>query len=617
MDEALASPFPVTPNCAAASGPRYYWDTEKRITLRVLIEGFEIGWSEALPIYNTYVKSPNGYGVGKGALIAQYNNMRNKSTRLSKEQLRASYPSSSGQEEHIRISLEATARQLGMKIVRRETESNVNLTKDSCTTPSRGVSDRTSIIRHLLESDREVTEPRPKRQCTLKAPKTPTKFAIRDHNSGFITPFNLHKDKSTLFGVYMSPELSPTQAVSKNATQPSPTTMRLSLSTRAGQHDKKLPLIVFRAFTARSQGRNGPDGFCAGLFSNAARIEQCPPLHSELFRSSATKHVGKCLTSSPLISMTDSPLRAMIKVSRLEADKYLAIVDLHKVDKDGSVFNAESLDLKPTKTDKDGRVKSIRYYPAGEWLAWGIIKPQAIISIVAVQDLVRSPPSIPSDPDPFLFRLLPETWQRLYIRIQIRQNGYLMLSYYGGSAVGQLIRLFGLPELYLIDAVTCIVKDWQFKTRKHEKWQENVIFCKGVRLGYEGYPISSLGNDKGEVIDLTGDDLDKNNFLRELQQAANNGMSDDIGTEERNIKKELADITDDVIDDATKTDEALPESENDNSMSNDEIFTRGTQDGHGGDNLVFTDSELPIGMGVVVNMKGIADIDRYNDLCGL
>ena len=380
MDEALASLFPVTPNCATASAPRYSWDTEKRITLRVLIEDFETEWSEALPIYNTYMKPPNGHGVGKGALIAQYNNMRNKSTRLSKEQLRASYPSSSGQKEHIRISLEETARQLGMKIVRRRTESNVNLTKDSCTTPSRGISDRTSKTRHLSESDREVTEPQPKRRCTLKSLRTPTKFAIRDHDSGFMTPPNSHKDKSTLIDAYMSPELSPTQAASRNATQPSPTTARPSLRTRVRQRNKELPLIVFRAFSARSQGRNGPDGFCAGLFSNAARIERCPPLHSELFRSAATKHVGKCLISSPLISMTDSPLRAMIKVSRLEADKYLAIIDLHKVDEDGSVFNAESLDLKPTRTDKDGRVKSIRYYPAGEWLAWGMIKPQAVIS---------------------------------------------------------------------------------------------------------------------------------------------------------------------------------------------------------------------------------------------
>ena len=203
------------------------------------------------------------------------------------------------------------------------------------------------------------------------------------------------------------------------------------------------------------------------------------------------------------------------------------------------------------------------------------------------------------------------------MRIQIRQNGYLMLSYYGGSAVGQLIRLFRLPELYLIDAVTCIVNDWQFKMRKHEKWQENVIFCEGVRLGYQGYPTSSLGNDKGEVIDLTGDDLDENNLLRELQQAANNGMSDDVATEERNIEKELADMTNDIIDITTKTDERLPESEDDNIMSNDEVFIRGTEDGHEGDDLVFTDSGLPTGMGVDVKMKVASDIDRYNDLCGL
>ena len=99
-------------------------------------------------------------------------------------------------------------------------------------------------------------------------------------------------------------------------------------------------------------------------------------------------------------------------------------------------------------------------------MSWGAIPKFAILSgmynrfssarslvkpptVMAVEDIANIPPSVPNDPDPFLIGFITTAWRRTATRCEISKNGPLMLSYFGGHAVGQLVRRIRLPDAYL------------------------------------------------------------------------------------------------------------------------------------------------------------------------
>ena len=122
-----------------------------------------------------------------------------------------------------------------------------------------------------------------------------------------------------------------------------------------------------------------------------------------------------------------------------KSGRFLAIIDLNKIPQE-SLFTASDLDLHPTKANGD----EIRYYSGGEYLVYGHISKEAIVSIISVEELAASPPKTPSDPDPFNIAFITTAWRRVATRKVIKDSGYMMLSFYAGYAVGQLVRLFSL-----------------------------------------------------------------------------------------------------------------------------------------------------------------------------
>ena len=97
--------------------------------------------------------------------------------------------------------------------------------------------------------------------------------------------------------------------------------------------------------------------------------------------------------------------------------------------------------------------------------------------------------------------------------------------------------------------MTSIIQDWQFRTKRYENWQDNEIFCQGLRLGAKGEELVNLDHDQGEVIDLTGDDDISSTIFRELEWAAISDGNNDSDADTTIFKKEVIDDLDAILDD--------------------------------------------------------------------
>ena len=98
-----------------------------------------------------------------------------------------------------------------------------------------------------------------------------------------------------------------------------------------------------------------------------------------------------------------------------------------------------------------------------------------------------------------------------------------------GYAVGQFPRILRLPEYCLESAVDGVVGDWGLRCSKHERWQENDIFCEFVQKGYEGFDISQAQLDTSNVMTISVKQEDINPSLPESPIII---LSDDDGDDE-------------------------------------------------------------------------------------
>ncbi|KAL9102222.1 MAG: hypothetical protein Q9163_002604 [Psora crenata] len=378
LDEPSTNDLPQTnTEVQDTSTHRNVWSSGQRKALRVLVEGYGNDWSDIVPVFNSYsqLSAPQARGIPKRVIRTQWNYIKRTSSRIKSTDLKASYPSSHAEEENIRKTLEDLAIRLGIQLRRQGKNSPLHIYRNMR-------SDR-SLLADKLHS----------------SPQTPSRLMNQDHDNGLLTPPRSQPSDSIPQVPRLSIGRSPTRRSTKAIATPPPMIIPQSPSNITPPLNGDLPSLGFRGFSQTSQGKNGGDGFIAGAFVDSARIPACPTPNSPDFRNRANKHVGWDKDhKSPFISLTISPIRAMIRARGPISGRYIAIIDLHKVNQNGSIFAANTLNLTPTR----GNGAKIIYYSGGEYLVWGQLHRSEIISVIAVDELAESCPSIPYDPDPFL-----------------------------------------------------------------------------------------------------------------------------------------------------------------------------------------------------------------------
>lgn len=124
-----------------------------------------------------------------------------------------------------------------------------------------------------------------------------------------------------------------------------------------------LPLLGYRAFSNLSHGYNTGHHFVSGLHKDLHTIPPCPPVDNDFYISEAEKHVGKAPRPTPFISLSSTPLRALMLAFGFRRRKsctgsYLAVIDLGVLRRGGVIQKAKDLNLRPLRT----------YFPANEYL---------------------------------------------------------------------------------------------------------------------------------------------------------------------------------------------------------------------------------------------------------
>ena len=347
---------------------RHSWSSKERKALVLLRDEYQLAWEILTPVFNCWLDVQQG--VRQQVLYSQYLYIVRPATNEKQRTAQVTFSSAHQDLDTLYYELEHTGTKLGIKFHRQYLSHSI---VDSETYKDTLKRKRLSGTLHA-ESEKttmSAASSSKRQQSTFQVSNVSAHLLTPSPKSSLRTPPETGEFCQILPRNQPSGPSSPTLAVRsvrRNIFTPassSQSPVPKSQGSSAAKED--LPLLGFRGFSAKSQGLNSGSGFRAGAFVQSARIPTCPSSTNTDFMSEANLHVGWSKGHpSPFISITTSCIRAIMKSRSPKSGRYLAIFDLHKIHDSGSMFEAKSLGLKPTKPNG----KPITYHSGGEYLIW-------------------------------------------------------------------------------------------------------------------------------------------------------------------------------------------------------------------------------------------------------
>lgn len=327
---------------------RHSWTTAERKALIILHDEYQLAWNVLTPLFNSWLGQP--HGLLQQVLYSQYIYVAHTPSKLGQRKVQNTLVDTN--DDEIRYQLTCTATKLGIGLPKTDQKDDSERQHDTSINRKRSLS--------------EIHTPNAKRPQLVSFDQMHNQPCTPRHHFGLQTPPTSRKHPREPLQAVHPLQLSPTLAIRS---------VERSLSNAVVTNPKKsltlphmpLPLIGFRGYSEKSQGLNSPLGFRAGAFIDSARIAACPDSTDAEFQLEANMHVAWTKGHpSPFISITTSCIRAIMKSRSPKSGRYLAVVNLHKIRESGSIFEAKSLGLKPTKPNGT----PIKYHCGGEYLIW-------------------------------------------------------------------------------------------------------------------------------------------------------------------------------------------------------------------------------------------------------
>lgn len=283
LEQASPKSLSATHPCdysAVRRSPPHRWLAEHRITLIILRDCYELGWSDVRAIFNTLFAKclASSQGLSKEALIAMYYQLRKGNYDASGDwwTLKSTIEN---QAEAIGITLNAKADGFESKIkqslgYRGTLTRNAFHTREYLENTTRSMSDD---LDKNYDSDNTLV------RDEFLFDRTPTRI------SGHRPPHPFSLEIPALQG---RPLLK-------------------AIEEKAERRLKELPRIAFRAWSSKSMGLNGTY-FCAGMFTGYTTIPEPPPWSSEEYRNHAARHIGRTpMGVTPFVSLSVNPIRVI------------------------------------------------------------------------------------------------------------------------------------------------------------------------------------------------------------------------------------------------------------------------------------------------------------------
>ena len=299
--------------------------------------------------------------------------------------------------------------------------------------------------------------------------------------------------------------------------------------------------------TAASQGVNSPRRFVAGSFVNQA-VPNSPESTSEEYKNEAIRHIAPVQTgSTALISVTSSLLRALHIAVKNPNTSLIAVIDLHQID---NVHWVPSLNLKTYH----------QYHGRSEYLIWGSIEEQAIISTVTFSSFLARLSNTPGHLRLFRFDIIQKFKAMRSVCLHISRHRRLR-TYSTGVATGVFANALALEAVHLSSLVEHIKTQWNFK-RSSSK--DDQAFMDGVQEGFhrsfeETEPstfeqfLESLetflsGADHSDTLTLAVGAIDPPNHAVEGVEAENHdSVVQDVSVTQRRADTPKLKLEDDTV----------------------------------------------------------------------
>ncbi|KAL8778274.1 MAG: hypothetical protein Q9213_007494 [Squamulea squamosa] len=257
-----------------------------------------------------------------------------------------------------------------------------------------------------------------------------------------------------------------------------PSTAKKSTKKRTRQEaDVVVPSIAFRAFSHRSQGLNGVDGFVAGTFVDC--VPQHDPPEDSVYLKELWRHLEKHHSGpTPFISVSQHLMRVIIHAYRRDRENHektawsIAVINLSKV----------TSSVRPVWKVPAGRNARMAF---GEWVVYGSIPAANVLCVVPLNRLVEV--MLYTTP-PFHIGELTVAERTEDARDAMRPSVKRKLNYNDGLAFGRLLLCLGVPKRYIDETTWPILKDWRYPEHKPGAWSSNVEFVRGRDEAFQFVP---------------------------------------------------------------------------------------------------------------------------------
>lgn len=246
----------------------------------------------------------------------------------------------------------------------------------------------------------------------------------------------------------------------------------------------------------------------AGLFASDSRIKLADEYSPDEFKSLVISHIRIKKVATPFISTFITPLPSIHRGLNKKEGAIITVIDPSNVrtpiySAKGFVYGMD--------------IRQGRYDGRGEFLIWGKVPSEAIVSSFKISDLEQ----IAAEDDDIgeilqVDQIQKHTGKRLR---SILANGPGRLDHHSGSTIGKLLRLLSIPEIHAENVAINIARSWGIR-RGH--WED---FEAGLNSGFA--PVLAPSPDPLPSPLPTPVSLRQSNVI-DLEEGTDDNLDDDV-----------------------------------------------------------------------------------------
>ncbi|KAM5442862.1 hypothetical protein MferCBS31731_002248 [Microsporum ferrugineum] len=288
--------------------------------------------------------------------------------------------------------------------------------------------------------------------------------------------------------VQQTPPKSPSRAVPASAIPP-PAARELptpSLSPDQSVRPKIIPPpLLFRFWTSNSGGINSVNKFVGGMWAEdlGVPIPDNSLIDTRIISSLIRTHLTRINVASAFISTSTSPLGVFHRALK-ERKAQISILDTSKISLTQLYPAISYLRYDPIQYGTQGKG---RYFGQGEWLVWGAIPPEAILTTFSTSTLFSISSEYPSIGKLLQLHVIKDAkFNRAPLGRKLRSKN-VVADIQSGRYMGQLLKLLNVPQSHIAALSMLFAVKWSFQSPGDKR----ASYLQGVQRGY----ISAFGLD--------------------------------------------------------------------------------------------------------------------------